>query len=306
MNILVTGGTGFVGSRLCDVLAQRGHQLTVLSRDARRAGEILPEGTRVIAAFDEIDSDEEVDGIVNLAGESIASGRWTSNRKKELFDSRVQVTTALGQLVRRLKKRPRVLVNGSAVGFYGNAGSMELDEDSPAVKRDFTYLLCDAWERAARDVARSGLRLCVLRIGVVLGNGGGMLGPLLPVYRAGLGAQLGNGLQWFSWIHREDLVELVVRCLETPGAEGVYNAVAPEPVTHHRFHKSLAAACHRPGLLRVPAMPLRLALGEMSVLLLGGQKVLPRRLMREGFQFAYPDIESALAAVTARPRPASD
>jgi len=304
MNILVTGGTGFVGSRLCEVLAQRGHRLVVLSRNARRAAEILPEGARVIGSLDEVDSDEEVDGIVNLAGEGIASGRWTSSRKKILFDSRVQVTTALGQMVRRLKKRPRVLVNGSAVGFYGNAGSVELDEDSPAVKRDFTYLLCDAWERAARDVARSGLRLCVLRIGVVLGQGG-MLGRLLPVYRTGLGCQLGNGLQWFSWIHRDDLVELVVRCLETPGAEGVYNAVAPEPVTHHRFHKALAAACHRPGLLRMPAMPLRLALGEMSVLLLGGQKVMPRRLMREGFQFGYADIDSALAAITAGPRSAS-
>ena len=305
MNILVTGGTGFIGKRLCEVLARRGHQLTVLSRDAKRAETVLPQGTRVVTSLDNVANDEQIDGIVNLAGEGIADGRWTSARKKALFDSRVQVTTAIGQLVRRLDKRPRVLVNGSAVGFYGNAGSVELDEDSPAVKRDFTYLLCDAWERAARDVARSGLRLCILRIGVVVGNGG-MLGRLLPVYRAGLGCQLGDGLQWFSWIHRDDLVELVVRCLETPGAEGVYNAVAPEPVTHQRFHKSLAAACRRPGILRMPAFPLRLALGEMSVLLLGGQKVMPRRLMREGFQFAYPDIDAALAAVTSKPRSGND
>ncbi|MEE4249418.1 MAG: TIGR01777 family oxidoreductase [Alcanivoracaceae bacterium] len=296
MKVLITGGSGFVGAALCSQLVSRGHELIVLSRSPVKAAAKLPAVVRVISSLDEIADDEKIDGLINLAGEGIADRRWTRARKQVLLDSRIGVTEELARLVDRLSHRPTVLVNGSAVGFYGDAGSLELTEASPAARRDFTYLLCDAWEKAARDVGRRGMRVCILRIGVVMGRGG-MLSRLIPLYRLGLGARLGSGQQWMSWIHLDDLVTLLVRCLEQSSAEGVYNAVAPQPVTYSRFHEALAAACHRPALFAAPAMPLKLALGEMSVLLLGGQRVLPARLESQGFSFSYPSIEQALTAL---------
>ncbi|PKM21628.1 MAG: TIGR01777 family protein [Gammaproteobacteria bacterium HGW-Gammaproteobacteria-14] len=293
MKVLITGGSGFVGRALCERLLAKGHDLIVLTRSPQKAAKVLPEAAQLVASLDEIAAGESIDAIINLAGEGIADRRWSPRRKQLLMDSRVGVTQALAVLVDRLEKKPTVLVNGSAVGFYGDAGSVELSEADPAVKRDFSYLLCDAWENAARDLARRGMRLCILRIGVVLGPGG-MLGRLLPVYRLGLGARLGNGRQWLSWIHRADLLTLIIQCLEQPHAQGVYNAVSPQPITYARFHETLAASCRRPALLAAPGFPLKILLGEMSVLLLGGQRVLPARLQSQGFDFRFPDIESAL------------
>lgn len=294
MKLLITGGSGFVGRELCRQLVERGHQLIVLSRTPRKAAPHLPSEVRLISSLDEVADDEPIDGLINLAGEGIANRRWSSARKAVLLDSRISVTTALAQLVDRLKQKPTVLVNGSAVGFYGDAGGLELTEKSPAARRDFTYLLCDAWEQAAREIGKRGLRVCILRIGVVLGHGG-MLARLLPVYRLGLGARLGTGQQWFSWIHLQDLVALLIYSVEENSAQGVYNAVAPQPLTHGEFHQALARACRRPALLSTPALALKLALGEMSVLLLGGQRVLPARLNNEGFNFRYPLMDQALA-----------
>lgn len=296
MRILVTGGSGFIGATLVRALVARGHELWVLTRHPDKTATRLPEGVVLVSTLDEISNDARLDAVINLAGESIAGGRWTRKRKQVLLDSRVGVTQALHALLRRLDHKPSVLINGSAIGFYGDAGNVELDETSPAVKRDFTYLLCDAWEKEARAIGQLGVRVCILRIGVVLARDGGMLAQLQPVYRLGLGALLGDGRQWFSWIHRDDLVNIILRCLETSSAEGVYNAVAPQPVTFRRFHETLAASVRRPALIRVPALPLRLVLGEMSSLLLGGQRVLPARLAQEGFTFRYADIATALDA----------
>jgi uncharacterized protein len=294
LRVLITGGSGFVGRALCQRLVSRGHALTVLSRSPAKAVRHLPEQVRLVSSLEEIGDDEIFDGVINLAGEGIADRRWSEARKKVLLESRVGVTEALKQLIERLRHKPGVLVNGSAVGFYGDAGSVELTETSPAVRRDFTYLLCEAWEKSARDIGRLGVRVCILRIGVVLGRGG-MLGRLLPAYRLGIGARLGTGNQWLSWIHIEDLVGVLVDCLETPAVEGIYNAVAPQPVSYGRFHEAMAKACRRPALFVAPSLPLKLVLGEMSVLLLGGQRVLPARLTVEGFQFAFPTLEQALA-----------
>lgn len=300
MKALITGGSGFVGRALCAHLAGRGHVLTVLSRNPAKAARVLPASVRIVSSLDEIADDAFFDGIINLAGEGIADRRWTQARKQALLDSRVGVTEALTKLVDRLQRKPAVLVSGSAVGFYGDAGAVELTESSPAVRRDFTYLLCEAWEKSARDLGRRGVRVCILRIGVVLGRGG-MLARLLPVYRLGLGARLGSGQQWLSWIHLEDLLQVVTDCFEQAGAEGVYNAVAPQPVSYAKFHEALAQACHRPALFAAPALPLKLVLGEMSVLLLGGQRVLPARLEAQGFSFRHPTIDQALAAICSRP-----
>lgn len=296
MRILVTGGSGFIGQRLCRSLVARGHELWVLTRRPHAAAKLLSGSVVLVTSLDDIADNEKFDAVINLSGESVAGGRWTARRKKVLFESRVGVTEALQRLIARLESKPAVLINGSATGFYGDAGNAELNETSPAVKRDFTYLLCDAWEQAARAIGQQGVRVCILRIGVVLSHYGGMLGKLLPVYRMGLGAMMGDGRQWFSWIHLDDLIAIIIRCLDYSAAQGVYNAVAPQPVTYRKFHETLAAACRRPALLRVPALPLRLALGEMSSLMLGGQKVVPARLTQEGFEFRHADIASALRA----------
>ena len=186
------------------------------------------------------------------------------------------------------------MVSGSAVGFYGDAGDAELTEHSSARRKDFGYRLCDAWEQAAREVVGEGVRLCLIRTGVVLGRGGGMLKGLWPVYRMGLGARLGDGSQWLSWIHIQDMVSILARALETPGVEGVFNATAPQPVTQRHFHRALASAVHRPAPWVAPAPLLRLGLGELSGLLLGGQRVYPRRLEDQGFTFRFPSLEEAL------------
>ncbi len=230
MKILITGGSGFIGQHLCRRLAAHGHDLVVLSRRPRKAAKLLPEHTRIVSSLDDVANDEAIDGIVNLAGESLFAGRWTDRRKQVLMDSRIGVTQALVGLVARLDRKPAVMVSGSAVGFYGDAGNAELTEDSAARKRDFGYLLCDAWEQSARPVSRQGVRLCLIRTGIVLGRDGGMLGKLLPVYRLGLGAMLGDGSQWLSWIHIDDMVAILVRAVETPGIDGVFNATAPAPV----------------------------------------------------------------------------
>jgi len=295
LKILITGGSGFIGQHLCRRLAAHGHELIVLSRRPRRVAKLLPEETRIVSSLDDIVDDEPIDGIINLAGESLFAGRWTERRKKVLFDSRIGVTQGLVGLVSRLQRKPAVMVSGSAVGFYGDAGNAELTEDSAARKRDFGYLLCDAWEQSARPVSRQGVRLCLVRTGIVLGRDGGMLGKLLPVYRLGFGAMLGDGSQWLSWIHIDDMVAILVRAVETPGIDGVFNATAPAPVTQREFHRSLASAVKRPAFLRVPSVALRAGLGEQSEILLGGQRVYPRRLEQQGFVFRFPDLTSALA-----------
>lgn len=298
MKILITGGSGFIGRALCERLAEHGHQLVVLSRRPNKAAPLLPEGTRVIASLDEIADDDPIDAIVNLAGENLFAGRWTQPRKEKLMASRLDTTHALVDLVRRLRRAPAVMVSGSAVGFYGNAGDVELTEHSSARRKDFGYRLCDAWEQAARDVTRSGVRLCLVRTGVVLGRDGGMLGKLLPLYRFGLGARLGDGSQWLSWIHLDDMVAILVSALETPGVDGVFNATAPHPVTQRQFHQALATALNRPAPLWLPGPLLRAGLGEMSEMLLGGQRVYPRRLEDQGFVFRFPRLEDALADLT--------
>lgn len=292
----MTGGTGFIGGALGHHLHSHGHRLVVLSRQSRqRAQASCPPGTRIISSFNDIADDEALDAVVNLAGESLFSRRWSAARKQRLLDSRVGVTDDLVALMRRLRRPPAVMVSGSAVGFYGDAGDAELTERSPARRKDFGYRLCDAWEQAAREVTGLGMRLVIVRTGVALGANGGMLARLLPAYRFSLGMRLGSGEQWLSWIHQDDLLAILARALTSPSVEGVFNATAPEPVTQREFHRALARAARRPAPWVMPAPVLRLALGEMSQLMLGGQRAYPRRLEEQGFVFRYPRLEQALA-----------
>ncbi|MFP5383461.1 MAG: TIGR01777 family oxidoreductase [Gammaproteobacteria bacterium] len=299
MRILVTGGTGFIGRALCARLLADGHEIVVLSRDpASVAARTGSHAVTAIGALSHIAADETVDVVFNLAGAPIADRRWTAARRAVLRESRIGITVQLAELAGRLRVPPAVMVSGSAIGFYGDAGDALLDESSaPGI--GFSAELCRDWEQAAAAVVSCGVRLCLLRTGVVLHPSGGALRRLLPPFRAGLGGPVGNGRQWMSWIHRDDLVSLALFLMERPDCQGAWNGTAPNPVTSREFARALGAALHRPAVLPLPALALRLALGEASGLLLDSQRVLPRRALAAGFSFRHPAIEGALAGIGA-------
>ena len=296
MNILITGGTGFIGRRLCRLLVDRNHSLTVLSRDPAAGARIVGDGIDFISDLDTLTPADGFDAIVNLAGAPIFAGRWTERRKQLIRDSRVQTTAKLIAFIERSVRKPAVLISGSAVGYYGNQGDALLDEAS-AAHDEFSHQLCRDWEAEAERARQYGVRVCLLRTGLVVGEGGGFLHPMWLPLRLGLGGRLGSGEQWMSWIHIEDHITMVQTLLEDPDLEGIFNATAPNPVTNREFTRTLAGLLRRPALLPVPAGVLRLLLGEMSELLLGGQRVLPVRFQQAGFQFRYPELEPALRQV---------
>ncbi|MFM7273219.1 MAG: TIGR01777 family oxidoreductase [Gammaproteobacteria bacterium] len=297
MRYLLTGGTGFIGKALCGRLAAGGAGLAVLTRDPRAPRGRLPAGTRLIRSLAELDPAEAFDAVINLAGEPIADARWTPARKRLLEQSRIALTEDLLAWIAGASTRPRLLLSASAVGFYGDQGERVLDEQS-APQVEYQHTLCRRWEEAALGAEALGLRTVRLRIGLVVGAGGGFLARMLPPFRLGLGGPIGNGRQWMSWIHRDDVIGLIEWLLARDDASGVYNATAPEPVDSRGFARTLGTVLHRPALLPLPAPVLRLALGEMSCLLLGGQRVLPARALAEGYRFRYPSLESALREAT--------
>lgn len=301
--VLVTGGTGFIGSRLVAALAAAGHQVTVLTRDPAKARALASGGeVRCVTTLDAIDSAARVDAIVNLAGEPISDTPWTMAKRLRILRSRLAVTHAVGRLVARLEQAPAVLVSGSAIGVYGLRGDealTEADDGTPC----FSRRVCVSWERAARRAgAGRGVRTVLLRTGLVLDRSGGMLVKLLAPFEFGLGGRFGTGAHWMSWIHRDDLVRLIIHAIATPDLAGPVNGVAPEPVTNRDFTAALGRALARPALLPIPGWPLRLVLGAFAEeLLLSGQRVLPTAALRSGFLFAYPTIDAALAQIAGAP-----
>ncbi|MDG9857526.1 TIGR01777 family oxidoreductase [Pseudomonas nitroreducens] len=296
MHILLTGGTGLIGRRLCRQWSAEGHQLTVLSRQPQRVPSLCGETVRGIADFEGY-GDGPLDAVVNLAGEPIADKPWSARRKALLWDSRVRLTERLVAWLESLSQRPAVLINGSAVGWYGDAGERPLEENSAAAGEDFASELCLAWEQIAREAEALGIRVVLVRTGLVLAPEGGFLKRLLPPFRLGAGGRLGDGRQWMSWIHIEDQIALIDFLLRKADAEGPYNACAPQPVRNRDFTQELGQALHRPTLMPMPGFALRLLLGEMSTLLLGGQRIVPRRLLDAGFEFRFPELKEALADV---------
>lgn len=295
MRILITGGTGFIGKRLVADLQTADHELTVLVRDYAQSRLALGPGPDLIRSLDEIPAHAVFDRVINLAGAGIASKRWTAARKKLLLESRLNTTKALIQLFQRLKQVPEQLVSASAVGFYGSRGSEPLTETSGG-HDEFTHELCKRWEGEAYKAESLGVKVCILRLGVVLGPGGGMLGRLLPVFRFGLGGRIGDGQQYLSWVHLDDVVAVLLWVMERR-CSSVFNVTAPEAATNQQFTRELAGALRRPALLPMPAPMVHLMFGEMGDrLLLHGQNVRPERLLSEDYEFNYPDLHAAIRA----------
>ena len=299
--VLVTGGTGFVGGHLVRSLIALGDDVIVLSRRPEVALERFGPTVRVVSRLEELDPATRIDAIINLAGAAILEFPWTQRRRRTLLQSRLQVTRAVIDLIGRLAVAPKVLVSASAIGYYGVRGNEMLDEN--AVPSDiFQSQLCQQWEEAALAAESAGVRVVRLRIGMVLGLDGGALPPLMLPARLGLAAILGSGRHWISWIHIHDLVRLIEFAIDTPAADGALNAVAPHAVTQREFQETLARALHRPLWLRMPSLLLRVALGEMSQLLVDGQRVVPTRATSIGFRFEYRTIEQAMTNLCAAPR----
>jgi len=295
MRVAITGASGLLGGALAAALERDGQPVVRLVRRVpERPGEIrwdpqAADGGLDPAAFD------GADAVVNLAGAPIAGGWWTQPRKQVLRASRIQTTRALVAALARASRPPSVLLSGSAIGWYGDTGSREVDESAPAGAGFLADLVRD-WEDAAQPARQAGLRVATLRSGVVLSGRGGMLGPLVPLFRFGLGARLGPGTQYLSWISLTDHVAAVRYLLDHADIDGPVNLTAPAPVTNAEFTARLARALRRPALLRVPAPVLRTSLGELSGELLGSQRVRPARLLAAGFAFRYGDLAGALAA----------
>jgi uncharacterized protein (TIGR01777 family) len=299
MHILLTGGTGLIGRRLCRHWLDQGHQLTVWSRKPDQVSRLCGAGVRGIAHPDDIGS-QHVDAVINLAGAPIADRPWTRKRKMLLWDSRITLTEQLITWLERREQKPDVLISGSAVGWYGDGGERELDEESAPVSEDFASQLCIAWEETAQRAEAFGVRVVLLRTGLVLANEGGMMQRLLPPFKLGMGGPIGNGRQWMPWVHIEDKIAAIDFLLNREDAQGPYNACAPSPVRNRDFAKTLAALLHRPAFMPMPAVALRLLLGELSILLLGGQRARPNRLQAAGFTFRFTDLHAALENLLGR------
>lgn len=304
MKIAIAGGTGFVGTRLVQKLTDAGHNITVFTRSQKQGERIFPKRgfpNVEIVEYNPLQAGSwqtaiaSAQAIVNLAGAGIADEPWTPQRKQEILDSRIETTKYIVEAIKQAPTKPQVLINASAVGYYGTSETATFDENSGAGD-DFLATVCKRWEATAREVETTPTRLVMLRLGIVLGTGGA-LGKMLTPFRLFAGGPLGTGEQWFSWIHIDDLVNLIQEAINSPQYQGVYNAVAPNPVKMSQLCENLGEVMNRPSWLPVPEFALKLLLGEAAQAVLEGQKVLPKRTQEQGFQYQYPKVKSALADI---------
>ena len=293
MKILISGGSGFLGTALSQALLKQGHQIAITSRDP--AAHHSKSGIHVRRLSD-LSPTDYFDVVINLAGAGIADQRWSEARKQELRDSRLNTTQALLDWMQTAVQKPNLFLSGSAIGFYGAQGDTELTESS-APHVEFVHQLCADWEHTAKIAEELGVRTVLLRTGVVLHPDGGMLKRVWLPFNMGFGGRLGDGQQWMSWISRADWISAVLFLIQQPAAQGAFNLTAPTPVRNIEFTQTFATSLKRPTLLPMPTCFVKMAFGEMSALLLDSQRVLPKRLEDAGFVFEHPTLEQALAEV---------
>jgi len=302
MRILISGGTGFIGAAVVNALLQRGEQVTVMSRSLDKVKELFGDKVDVLLPADFPGYTGPADAVINLAGEPIIDKRWSPARKQLLRDSRILTTEHLIELIERMEEKPSVLISGSAIGYYGShEGGVPINEDGP-VTSGFTHSLCADWESAAWQAEHHGVRTCMIRTGIVLGNGGALKRMLLP-FKLGLGGPIGDGLQWMSWIHLDDQVAAILFLLDQQTLSGPFNLTSPKAVNNEDFSKTLGKVMGRPAMMRMPALVMKLALGEASELVIEGQRVYPENLLEAGFQFRYPDLQWALESILSTQMP---
>ncbi|CAO5008121.1 Multidrug MFS transporter [Microcystis aeruginosa] len=303
MKIAITGATGFVGSRLVVKLYDRGDDILILTRNPDKTQRIYPKSIypkiEIIPyiATESGDWQKEISGcdaVINLAGEPI-SERWSGEVKQAIVASRQIGTEKIVEAIALAAQKPKVLINSSAIGYYGTSETASFDENSPP-GGDFLADVCKKWETAAQKVKDYGTRLVILRTGIVLGNGGA-LGKMIPPFKLFAGGPIGSGRQWFSWIHRDDLINLIIYCLDRQGISGTFNATAPNPVRMKEFCQILGEVMNRPSWLPVPDFALEILLGEGAKIVLEGQEVLPKATQAIGFDYRYPNLEAALQEI---------
>ncbi|WP_194206294.1 TIGR01777 family oxidoreductase [Superficieibacter sp. 1612_C1] len=292
MNILITGGTGLVGRHLIPRLLELKHKVTVVTRNPEKARQRFSDRVTYWKGLAGQTHLNEIDAVINLAGEPIADKRWTEAQKQRLCTSRWNMTQQLVDLINASDTPPEVFISGSAIGYYGDLGEVVVNEEEPP-HNEFTHKLCARWEQIACGAQSDKTRICLLRTGAVLARHGGMLAKLLPIFRLGVGGPIGDGRQYLAWIHIDDMVNAILWLLDND-LRGPFNMVSPYPVRNEQFAHALGHALHRPAILRAPATVVRLMMGESSVLVLGGQRALPKRLEAAGFAFRWHDLEEAL------------
>ncbi len=292
MHILITGGTGFIGKQISRHFTNIGHQVTILTRNVHKVNQGL-ESVNYITVLDNIVSPYDV--IINLAGESLNKNRWNEKVKNDIYQSRIQTTQKIINYIKTAEVKPQLLISGSAIGFYGSSTDQIFKEDSEPADKGFTHNLCQNWEKIAQEASQHGVRVCLIRTGIVLGKDGGALEKMLTPFKLGLGAQLGNGKQWMSWIHMDDVVMALVYLMNHANLNGAFNLTAPEPVTNKVFTHELAKTLKRPSILVLPNFIVKMMFGEMAeFLLLKGQKVIPEKLLNAGYSFKFDKLANAL------------
>ena len=296
-NCLITGGSGFIGKALVPALLESGTKITILTRQPEETKRQFNQAVSVISDLSELGPQDRFDSVINLAGFGIADKRWSDAIKQTIIDSRINTTAALIEYLKHAEIKPEVFVSGSAIGVYGLRDDQILDETAGG-DDSFSSQLCQQWEAEAKQAEALGIRVCYLRTGVVLGKNGGALSKMLPPFKFGLGGPMGSGKQWMSWIHRDDLVGIIMHILSNKTIQGAVNGTAPTPVTNKEFSSKLGKALKRPAFIPLPAFVVKLLMGEMGEeLLLCGQRVVPAKAQAAQYSFKYPDLESALREI---------
>lgn len=295
-NVLVTGATGFIGQSLCHELLKRGDSVVVLTRKYKKAEKLFGSQVRIVTSLNEIEADSLIDSVVSLTGAPVVGGLWTKKRKQLLIDSRINDLKSIKELCERLQNKPKVLINASAIGYYGIRGDEKITEKEQG-QDIFQSQLCQERENLGLTFQDYGTRVCNIRIGLVFGNDGGAYPQMTRPIKFGLGAVFGSGQQWMSWVYKADMIRIILYLLDNDNLSGAINATAPEPVTNEVFTKKVAAHYKRPVFFKAPDFVLKTVLGELSQLFLEGQRVIPEKLLQSGFEFEQCTFDDMLSVI---------